>query len=115
MAYHHLLVYQKSYELALEMHKLSLTYPRVEQYELASQIRRSSRSVPSNIVEGTARQSGDAEVRRFLRMSLGSCDETRLWLNMSKDLGYIDGDKHAKWVERYCEVGKMLTALIKRL
>ena len=49
MPYHRLKVYQKSYELALELHKITLRFPKIEQYELASQLRRSSKSIPANI------------------------------------------------------------------
>ena len=56
MPYHRLNVYQKSYQLALEIHRLTLTFPKIEQYELASQIRRSSKSIPVTIAEGMGKQ-----------------------------------------------------------
>ena len=48
MTYQGLDVYQKSYALALEIHKHSLKFPSVEQREIASQVRRSSKSIPAN-------------------------------------------------------------------
>jgi len=44
-------VYKKSFRLHIEIHKLSMTFPKFEMYELGSQIRRSSNSVPANIAD----------------------------------------------------------------
>ena len=48
--------------------------------ELASQLRRSSKSICANLGEGMSKQASSKDVVRFLRMALGSCDETRIWL-----------------------------------
>ena len=89
MPWHRLEVYRKAYEAALEIHRLTLTFPSIERYELASQLRRATKSIAANLAEGMGKQSSNAEVRRFLNMALGSCDETRVWLEFSKDLGYV--------------------------
>ena len=52
MSYRDLEVYQRSFRLALEIHKFSLTLSKELQFDLADQIRRASRSIPSNIAEG---------------------------------------------------------------
>jgi four helix bundle protein len=78
MPYHKLDVYQKAYGLALEVHKLTLNYPRVEQYELASQLRRSSKSIVANIAEGMGKQGSAKDVVYFVKLSIGSADETRV-------------------------------------
>ena len=52
MPYHRLDVYQKAYQLALEVHRISLEFPKLEQYALAQQVRASSKSIPVNIAEG---------------------------------------------------------------
>ena len=114
MPYERLDVYQKSYQLALELHKLTLGFPQLEQYELASQIRRSSKSIPANIAEGMGKQDTPADVRRFIKMALGSCDETRVWLRFSKDLGYLTDTQHTQLEARYQEIGRMLQGVIKR-
>ena len=114
MPYERLDVYQKSYQLALELHKLTLAFPQLEQYELASQLRRSSKSIPANIAEGMGKQDTPADVRRFIKMSLGSCDETRVWLKFSKDLGYLTDTQHQQLEGRYQEIGRMLQGVIKR-
>ena len=107
-------VYNKAYALSLEMHKLSLTFPQIEQYELASQLRRATKSIPMNIAEGYAKRSSKAEFRRFLLMALGSNDEVRVQLEYSKDLGYINANEYSYFVEKYEEVSKMLYSLANK-
>ena len=114
MPYHKLSVYKKSYQLALDVHKLSLRFPRHEQYELAQQLRRSSKSIPANIAEGMGKQSSSAEVRRYIRIAIGSCDESRVWLEFAKDLRYLDQHTFYQFNKRYQEVGRMLQGVIKR-
>ena len=114
MPFHRLDVYQKAYRLALEVHKLTLGFPKIEQYALASQLRNSSKSIPVNIGEGMGKQESPKDVVRFVRFALGSCDETRIWLDFAKDLGYIALDIHRQLDARYREVGRMLTGLRKR-
>ncbi len=114
MPYERLDVYQKSYQVALDIHKISLAFPKVEQFELASQLRRSSKSIPANIAEGMGKQDTPADVRRFIKIALGSCDETRVWLRFSKDLGYLDENTHRQLEARYQEIGRMLQGVIKR-
>ena len=114
MTYQRLNVYQKSYALALEIHKLSLKFPAIEQREVASQIRRSSKSIPVNIVEGMSKQSSKADVRKYIRIAIGSNDETMVWLRFSRDLGYLDDQVSSNYLSRYSEVGKMLRGVLKR-
>jgi four helix bundle protein len=47
-------------------------------------------------------------------MALGSCDETRIWLKYSVDLGYLKSEEYELFHDGYCEVGRMLTGVIKR-
>ena len=115
MSYKDLGVYQKSYQLALEIHKESLKFPSIEQFEMASQLRRSSKSIPANIAEGMGKGMSSKDIQRFLRISLGSTDETKTWLMFSKDLGYIDELSCKGYITRYEEVGKMLWGLIHKV
>lgn len=69
-------VYQKSKELAIRIHKMTLLLPKFEMYEEASQIRRSSKAVTSAIVEGYGRRRYKAEFIRYLIFSQTECDET---------------------------------------
>ena len=65
-------------------------YKRQEQFALADQVRRASKSVCANIAEGFARQRGSsADFHRFLVLALGSSDEMKVWLSFCADLGYL--------------------------
>ncbi|MGH9791337.1 MAG: four helix bundle protein [Candidatus Acidiferrales bacterium] len=90
--YRDLDVYQLAYSAALEVSRLTRSFPRLEQVELARQLRRSARSVPANIVEGWAKRSSAAEFKRYLQNALGSCAETKMWLELAKDEGFISSD-----------------------
>ena len=105
-------VYQRAYQLALELHKASLQFPQIEQYALADQIRRASKGVCANIAEGFARQrSSAADFHRFIVMALGSSDEMKVWLSFCSDLNYISGDDAKRMREGYSIVARMLHGL----
>ena len=76
MNYKDLEIWQLSRELVIEIHKMSLGLPKFEMYEEGSQIRRSSKSVKSNIVEGYGRRNYKNEYIRFITFALASNDET---------------------------------------
>ena len=111
-----MLVFQKAYGLALEIHKASQNFPASEQFELASQLRRSSKSICANLAEGRARQQGSsAEFRRYVLIALGSADESQLWLRFAKDLGFVDDKLWRVFDERMREISKMLNGLAGKL
>ena len=84
-------VFQRAYKISLEIHRVSNCSPKDEQYSLADQLRRASKSVCANIAEGFAKQVvSKAEFRRFIGISLGSSDDMRVWLRYALDLGYIE-------------------------
>jgi four helix bundle protein len=114
MLFEKLDVFRKAYDLSLAIHKRSLSFPRFEQTELASQLRRSSKSICANVGEGMGKQASAKDVIKYLRTALGSCDETRIWLKYAKDLEYLSVEEYESFHEGYCSVGKMLTGLIKR-
>ncbi|TEB06523.1 hypothetical protein Psch_00055 [Pelotomaculum schinkii] len=103
-------VYQKSYQLALEVHKETKTFPDIERYELGAQLRRAAVSIPANIAEGYGRKNSNAEFKHFLRNALGSCNEVQVLLSISKDLGYI---ADTEYVQQYDELGKQIYRLIE--
>jgi len=77
MSYKNLEIWQLALEICVEIHQMTLSeLPKFEMYEVASQIRRSSKSVRSNIVEGYGRRTYKQEFLRFLTMSIASNDET---------------------------------------
>ena len=105
-------VFRRAYRVSLEIHRASLDFPRIEQFALADQLRRSSESICANLAEGFAKQSySAAEYRRYLTVAIGSSDETQLWLRYCIDLGYIDDVVGRGWVAGYVEISKMLPGL----
>ena len=83
--YKDLEIYSLSFELAIKVHKLSLSLPKFELYEEGSQVRRSSKSITANIVEGYGRKRYKADFIKFLIYSHSSCDETILHLSFIKE------------------------------
>lgn len=105
-------VYRKAYKLSLEVHNETLHYPRHEQYELGSQIRRASKGICANIAEGFGKQSvSKAEFKRYLLMAMGSADEMRVWVSYSIDLGYLNKETGLKWSRGYSDIARMLNGL----
>ena len=106
----------EAYGVALDVHKLTKTFPRDEQFELASQLRRLSKAICANLAEGRARQQGSsAEFRRFVLIALGSADESLLWCRFAGDLGYVDQRTHADLHARFSEIARMLNGLAQKL
>ena len=79
-------VFRRAYALSLAVDRASLGFPKVEQFGgIADQVRRSSRSVCALLAEGSGRQAGsDAEFRRYVRMALGSTEESALWCRYAR-------------------------------
>ena len=107
-----LIVYQKAYKLAMEIFEISKSFPKEEKYSLTDQIRRSSRSVTSNIAEAWAKKRYIKSFVLKLSDSLGEEYETEVWLDYSKDCTYITASTHSDLMNRYDEVRKMLISII---
>jgi four helix bundle protein len=107
-----LLVFKKSYQLSLEIQKIN--FPN--DCDFVMQIRRSSKSICSNLTEGFAKQGqSKIEFKRYVFISVGSCEETRLWIRYAFDLGWIDKDTFDHLFSSYEEVSRMLYSLTKKL
>ena len=107
-------VFQRSYKISLEVHKLSLEFPAREQYGLADQVRRASKSICANIAEGYAKQHHSRpEFKRYLVMAIGSSDEMRVWLRYCLDLSYITEETWNEWRDEYKEISKMLQGVYR--
>jgi four helix bundle protein len=70
-------VWQKSQQLVTSIYRLTSSFPAAERYGLSAQMRRAAVSVSANLAEGCGRM-GDAELRRFVRISLGSLSELEM-------------------------------------
>ena len=107
-------VFRRAYRLSLEVHRTSLELPRIEQFALADQVRRASKSICANLAEGFARQQqSKPEFRRFLMMALGSADEMQVWTMYCRDLGYIGADVAERWRGEYRDIARMLSGLYR--
>ena len=94
MSYKKLQIWQLADELVVEIHELSMKLPKFEMYEQGSQIRRSSKSVKSNIVEGYGRRRYKNDYIRFIIYALASNDETIDHLEtLYKTKSYTDKEK----------------------
>ena len=104
-------VWKKSIQLVKEIYELTKKIPDSEKYGLISQMRRCAVSIPSNIAEGSARNS-DKEFIQFLYYSLGSTSELETQLIISIELNYISKDTQ---FSKIIEIRKMIIGLIKHL
>jgi four helix bundle protein len=112
--YKELNVWQRAYRLCLEIYKITKVFPKVEQYNLTAQIRRSAVSIPSNIAEGYGRKTTPDYIRS-LYISYGSICELETQIMIAGDLEYISREITVKIQEDILEVERMLKALIKSL
>ena len=107
-------VWEKAHELALDTYRITARFPREELYGLTAQLRRACVSIPANIAEGCGRE-GEPELRRFLRIGLGSANELEYHLILAKDLGYLSSEDYKTIIGKLVEVKRMLTVLSKKL
>ncbi|MFH1416074.1 MAG: four helix bundle protein [Elusimicrobiota bacterium] len=107
-------VWKKAHELVLEVYKHTNIFPSFEKYGLVSQIRRSSSSIATNIVEGYKRKT-HKDFERFLNIAESSLEETKYLLLLSRDLKYLKNNDYILLIELADEVGKMLHGFQKRL
>jgi four helix bundle protein len=112
--YKELKVWQKSYQLSLELYKITKGFPGDEKYGLTSQMRRAAVSVPSNIAEGYGRKT-TRDYIRSLYLAYGSNCELETQILLSGDLGYIKAQEKEMLQKNVGEVERMLKALIKSL
>lgn len=107
-------VYQKAYELAMEIFNISKRWPAEEKYSLTDQIRRSSRSVCSNLRESWAKRRYEAHFISKLTDVDGENSETDTWLDFARDCKYISIEDYGRLTTECKEVGAMLGAMIKK-
>ena len=101
-------------EVALLIYQLTRKFPKEEVYGLTSQMRRAAVSVPSNIVEGCARES-QTEYLRFLEIAFASLRELSYQFSLSKRLGYLNGGYVAVCELKVMDTEKVLAALLRSL
>src|SRR5580704_13554595 len=109
-------VFKRAYAISLDLHRISLKFPKIEQFGgLADQMRRASKSVCANLAEGFGKQrQSNLEFKRYLLMAIGSADEMQVWLKYCADLEYIERETCQRWRDEYCQIARMLQSLATR-
>lgn len=112
-SYEKLKVFQLAHQLALEVYQAVGGFPSSERFRLADQLCRAVVSIPANIAEGHGRYH-QKELAHFLYIARGSVEETKYYLMLAKDLGYLTFEAYSNLRAKAAEVGKMLNGLIAR-
>ena len=105
-------VYQLVFRLAMEIFEESKKFPKEETYSLTDQIRRASRSVPTDIGEGYRKKRYPKMFVSKMADADGEGTETQVWIDFAAACGYITPQLQWKWRLGYEEVGRMLGGMI---
>jgi four helix bundle protein len=105
-------VYKKSFDLAMRIFRISKAFPKEERYSLTDQIRRSSRSVCSNIAEAWRKRRYEAALTCKLNDAEGEAAETETWIQFALKCGYVDRNTAIELFKGYEETIAMLVAMI---
>jgi four helix bundle protein len=107
--YEKLEIYKLARELAIKIHQITLSLPKFEMYEEGSQIRRSAKSIPANIVEGYCLRRHKNEYLQYLHRAFGSCEETKYHLGILFETRSLDNKEvFTELLEKYDHLGKMI-------
>lgn len=112
MDFKSLKAYEKAFELAMKIYEISKEFPKEETYSLTDQIRRSSRSVCSNIAEAYRKRRYPNHFRSKLSDSDAENAETQSWLHFASECGYITKSEFENLNEKSEEIGKLLNFMI---
>ncbi len=107
-------IWQKGYQIAVNCFKLTTTFPAQEKFGLISQLNRACISIPSNIAEGSSRNSRK-EYNRYIEISLGSCFEAETQLLIAQKLNFGNPESLIEILLQITEEEKMLTAFSRTL
>lgn len=112
MSFKSLKAYQNAFDLAMMIFETSKKFPKEETYSLTDQIRRSSRSVCSNLAEAYRKRTYPNHYRSKLSDSDSENAETQSWLHFASECGYISNKEFEKLHQKSEEVGKLLNFMI---
>lgn len=107
-------VYRLAFGVALEIVEVTKVFPKDERYSLTDQLRRSSRSVVSNIAEAWGKRMYRNHFVSKLSDSYAEAKETQVWLDFSLAHRYLDKERHDSFIERYDHISRMLFNMMKR-
>lgn len=100
-SYRELRVYQNAFEATMIIFEMTKSFPPEEKFSMVDQVRRSSRSVCTNIAEAWRKRKYPAHFVSKLSDSAGESDETRVWLELALNCKYIDKPKFDDLDSRY--------------
>jgi four helix bundle protein len=109
-----LLAYKKAFKLAMEIYEITKLFPKEEVYSLTSQIRRSSRSVCSNMGEGYRKRRYEAHFISKISDADMENSETQVWLDFSLACKYFSEKIHDDLSQQSEEVGRLLNDMIEK-
>ena len=109
--FRNLRVWERAHELTLEVYRLTAAFPKTEIYGLVTQMRRACVSIGANIAEGCGR-TGNTELRRFLRIAMGSVSELQYELLVSRDLSFVAPAEYTRVNGKLLELKKMMARFI---
>ncbi|MFH6994469.1 four helix bundle protein [Flavobacterium sp. FlaQc-48] len=101
-----LLIWKKSRLFCSKIYSATATFPSEEKFGITNQLRRASVSIPSNIAEGSSRNS-NKDFARFLEIAIGSAYEVETQLLISSDLGFINEESTIELTNMLEEIIKM--------
>ena len=106
-----LIVYKAAFDAAMEIFNITKSFPREEKYSLTDQIRRSSRSVCSNLSESWRKRKYIAVFKNKLSDCASEAAETQTWLQFARQCQYIADDSFSRLDNRYEQIFAMLTSM----
>jgi four helix bundle protein len=112
--YRSLDVWKSGHLLSLEIYRQTKKFPKEELFGLTSQFRRASSSIPANIAEGCGRD-GDAELKRFLNIALGSACEVDYFILLASELDYFEPSCRESLADDAIRLRRQLSAFIQKL
>ena len=112
--YRTLTVWKSGHALTLEIYQHTKVFPKEELFGLTGQLRRATASIPANIAEGCGRD-GDAELKRFLNIALGSACEVDYFVLLARELGYLDCESHTLLADQTIRLRRQPGAFIRTL
>lgn len=104
-------VYQEAYKLMINIHQEVKKFPIYERLDLASQMRRASKSISANIVEGQSKRIHEKDFKRYLDIAIGSTNEMQVHVETARDLNYLKRELCEDFLNRYQILGGRLAKL----